>query len=179
MRPRRRPWLATESTAADGADNLLLARAASGPAQPALLETLHALLAEFWAKLKARPLPIPDEQRHRFDTAVIEIAGNVIRYAYTQGNPGSLELALHAHQGYVEAIFTDWGVRYEPQDQSTPAIPSIPSIADLSADEERAIARLPEGGFGLALVRMTVDRLEYERTPEGQNRWILISRIHG
>lgn len=91
-------------------------------------------------------------------------------------------MSLHAHQGYVEAIFTDWGARYEPQDQSTPAIPaipSIPSIADLSADKERAIAGLPEGGFGLALVRMTVDRLEYERTPEGQNRWILISRIHG
>lgn len=179
MRPRRRPWLATESIAADGADNLLLARAASGPAQPALLETLHALLAEFWAELKALPLPVPDEQRNRFDTAIIEIAGNVIRYAYAQGNPGSLELSLHAHQGYVEAIFTDWGVRYEPQDQSAPAIPSIPSIADLSADEERAIAGLPEGGFGLALVRMTIDRLEYERTPEGQNRWILISRIHG
>jgi len=176
MRPRRRPSLATESVAAEGADNLLFARAASGPAQPALLETLHALLTEFWAGLKALPLPIPDEQRHRFDTAIIEIAGNVIRYAYAQGHPGPLELVLHAYRGYVEAIFTDRGMRFEPQTALTTA---MPQIDDSEEGEEQAITGLPEGGFGLALVRMTVDRLEYERTPEGQNRWLLISRIHG
>lgn len=174
MRPRRRPWLATESTGADGADNLLLTKAISGPAQPALLDRLHAFLAQFWAALKGLALHLPEEQRHRFDTAVIEIAGNVIRYAYAQGNPGPLELILHAYQGYIEAIFTDRGVRYEPQDTHTPA---MSSIADLEGDEDQAITDLPEGGFGLALVRMTVDHLEYERTPDGQNRWILISHI--
>ncbi|HEY8598304.1 MAG TPA: ATP-binding protein [Thermomicrobiales bacterium] len=143
-------------------------------AQPALLEVLHALLAQFWAALTGLALPLPDEQRHRFETAVIEIAGNVIRYAYAQGNPGPLEVVLHAYPEYVEAVFSDGGVRYEPHDVPAPAMPRI--VAPGEGDEQ-TIAELPEGGFGLALVRRAVDRLEYERTPDGRNRWILISTI--
>jgi anti-sigma regulatory factor (Ser/Thr protein kinase) len=148
----------------------------SGAAQPALLDLLHTLLAQFWAALRGVALPIPDEQRHRFETAVIEIAGNVIRYAYAQGSPGPLELALRAYRGYVQAVFTDYGKPFERQDALTPA---MPQLAELANGTEEPIDELPEGGFGLALVRMTVDRLEYERTPEGQNRWMLISNIQG
>ena len=148
----------------------------SGAAQPALLDLLHTLLAQFWAALKGVALHVPDEQRHRFEIAVIEIAGNVIRYAYAQGNPGPLELALRAYRGYIEAIFTDYGRPFERQAALAPAMPQIVESAN---DAKGALAGLPEGGFGLALVRMTVDRLEYERTAAGQNRWVLVSNIQG
>lgn len=149
---------------------------ASGAAEPALLDLLHTVLAQFWAALKGIALPIPDEQRHRFETAVIEIAGNIIRYAYAQGDPGPLELALHAYPDYVKAIFTDYGRPFDRQDALTPAMPQLSELTD---DAEELLAGLPEGGFGLALVRMAVDRLAYERTPAKQNRWILISNIEG
>jgi anti-sigma regulatory factor (Ser/Thr protein kinase) len=154
----------------------LLEKVASGAAEPALLDLLHTLLAQFWAALKGMALTIPDEQRHRFETAVIEIAGNIIRYAYAQGNPGPLELALHAYPGYVQAAFTDYGKPFERPDALTLAMPQLTELAN---GAEEPLAELPEGGFGLALVRMTIDRLEYERTPAGQNRWILISNIEG
>jgi anti-sigma regulatory factor (Ser/Thr protein kinase) len=36
---------------------------------------------------------------------------------------------------------------------------------------------LPEGGYGLALARAAVDQLDYERTPDGINRWRLVKRF--
>jgi hypothetical protein len=89
----------------------------------------------------------------------------------------------------VEARFTDRGVAFVPQLQAPsgapamtvetpfagygvafafPAPPSAPA-ADLAA--------LPEGGYGLVLVRAAVDELVYARTPGGENQWRLVKRF--
>lgn len=139
----------------------------SGPATPASLPALHDLFGRFWTTIDRAALIHPGaEQRARFATATIEIGGNIIRHAYAEGESGRLALMLRAWPDRLEATFTDHGRPYEP----SPPKPIEPL-------DDVQIAHLPEGGFGLALARDALDILDYERTPEGVNRWLLISHL--
>jgi len=165
MRQWRRPSLATEEP---GERYPLTEEFVSGPATPASLLVLHALLDRFWATIdrEATSVHPSAEQRARFATATIEIGGNIVRHAYDEDAPGPLALALRAWPDRLEAAFTDHGRPYAPR----PAAPPTPL-------DEVQIDRLPEGGFGLALVRDALDALDYTRTDDGLNRWMLISRL--
>jgi anti-sigma regulatory factor (Ser/Thr protein kinase) len=140
------------------------------PAVPESLGALHELLNRFWPAVDetiAEP-PSP-ELRMRFVTAVLEIASNIVRHAYPPDTPaGPLELRLCAWPGRIEARFADRGVPYQP-----PAAPAAPALA---ADLED-LSALPEGGYGLALVRAAVDQHDYARTTGGENRWRLVSLL--
>ncbi len=139
----------------------------SGPATPASLPVLHAVFDRFWATIDREATVHPTaEQRARFATATIEIGGNIIRHAYAEDAPGPLMLALRAWPDRLEAAFTDHGRFYEPR-----------PVRPLAPLDELQIAQLPEGGFGLALARDALDALDYARTPEGLNRWLLISHL--
>lgn len=139
------------------------------PAIAESLAALHDLLARFWAQVDhVAPAPPSGDLRARFSTAVIEIGGNIIRHAYPTGAPGTLALRLLAWPDRLEARYTDTGIRYIPQ----PAAPEAPAAWD-----DTALDALPEGGFGLALVRAAVDALDYERAADGVNHWTLTSRL--
>ena len=138
-------------------------------ATPEALTAIHDLLARFWAGLDPTPLSPPRDQRARVVTAVIEIGGNIIRHAYPPGQAGALTLRLCAWPDRLEARYSDRGVRYEP----APDPQALPVIA--TGDE--AVAPLPEGGFGLAIARATLDALDYDRSPGGENHWTLVSGL--
>ena len=138
-------------------------------ATTAALESLHDLIARFWAAIDAAPLPtIAEVQRLSFVTAIIEIGGNIIRYSYPPAAPGPIELRLLAWPDRLEARYTDAGVPYTPPAPSPPAEHPL----DLSDGEE-----LPEGGYGMQIARAALDALDYRRTDDGRNRWTLLSRI--
>jgi serine/threonine-protein kinase RsbW len=119
------------------------------PARPEALEQVHALLARLWAQAPGMPV----DCRTRFETAVAEVAANVVEHAAAGPAPVQLVLRLSARDGGVLARFEDDG---------------RPAPVDLGA------ARLPgedaESGRGLWLARATADELTYTRDG-GLNSW--------
>lgn len=119
------------------------------------------MLADFWAGVdRTVDRPPAEAQRAQFATAIGEIGGNLIRYAYAGGPPGTLALCLRAWPDRLEAGFIDQGRPYEP----SPPQP-LRELDLLALDE------LPEGGFALALAlaRAALDTLDYQRTAAGDN----------
>lgn len=133
------------------------------PASPEQLSAIHAALARFWTAAEGELLPpVGSDWRHAFDTAVAEIATNIMRHAYPD-EKGLLQLRLRCKMNMVQADFTDSGVPFHRMPRQAKPAP---------AEREE----LPEGGFGLDLISAFVDRLAYHRTPSGTNRWLLVKR---
>lgn len=101
------------------------------------------------------------KDRFRFETAVIEVLGNIVEHAFTADDPAGLRrltLCLSASDDSLEAHLSDNGQ---------------PNGLDLSAvtmpDEDA------ESGRGLALTLRSVDDLRY-RNEDGRNHWDLVCR---
>jgi serine/threonine-protein kinase RsbW len=119
------------------------------PARPEALEQVHALVARLWEQAPG----VPVECRTRFETAVVEVAANVVEHAAAGPRPVQLVLRLSRRDGGVLARFEDDGP---------------PAEVDLAA------VRLPgddaESGRGLWLARAAADELTYTRDAAG-NAW--------
>lgn len=117
------------------------------------LEAVHDALARFWSLLEEAP-----DQRWRllFETAVAEIAANIIEHA----NPPYFTMRIRRGTESVIAEFTDSGKGWDG--------PSGPAaiLDDLTA----------ERGRGLSLAGTAVDEVAYER--QGLvNHWRLTKRL--
>jgi anti-sigma regulatory factor (Ser/Thr protein kinase) len=151
----RRRFLATS-------DSHLAEETVSVTATASELGTLHAAIERFWARVdQVAPRPPDSGWQLTLTTAIAEIATNIIQYAYPNEKvvAGLIELRLCLYADRIEARLSDQGVQYRLS-----AAPSI-QLADPLA--------LPEGGFGLVIVRAAVDRLTYDRTLAGTNCWQL------
>lgn len=125
----------------------------TGLAVPAGLDDLHDLLERIGSD---HPQLSPADLM-LFETAVIEIAGNVVEHGRP---PGEVHwtFSLVVHGDRIEAMLSDDGVPFEGSD-------------DLP-DAEMPDA-LAEGGRGFALAGAVLDRLDYERA-DGVNHWRLV-----
>jgi len=126
------------------------------PAEPAALDQVHDLLQALWEDAGDVTL----EDRICFETAVTEIAGNIVLHA-PDGSPLDFTVEVSVHPDRIEARFRDAGRR---------------------AHVDLTTARLPEdlaeSGRGLALALAGVDELEYRR--DGTiNRWRVTRRRTG
>ncbi len=136
---------------------------------PEQLVVLHEWLERVCA-VTGRVVSHPPDQEwyFQFITAVMEIANNIARYAYPdRSDPNSVELRVRAYHDRIEAQFSDHGITYT-------APPPAPQVLE---DDDWDIFAIPEGGYGLALVRAAVDHLEYHRTPGGVNHWRLVKQF--
>lgn len=97
-----------------------------------------------------------------FELGVAEIAANIVRYAYPPElqNVGGLEVRLRLYADRLEARLSDRG---QPFTEPTPV--------------ETDPNELPEGGLGLPLVRRALDHVEYTRTTDGLNCWLLVKHL--
>ncbi len=122
-------------------------------AGPDALEHVHALIASLWTDAPG----VGDADRIGFETAVIEIAANILEHACA-GAGVDMRLEVRAHADRLEARFTDTG---------------RPSLVDLAS--AAMPGELAEDGRGLALARAAVDELSYERDG-AVNRWRIVRR---
>lgn len=121
------------------------------PADARVLDLVHDLLARFWTDHAGMPLG----HRARFDTAVAEIAANVVEHTRAVA---ALTLEIRGLPDRVEAALEDDGE---------------PVVVDL--DDVRMPPAGHERGRGLALARAAVDDVRYERRGDA-NHWYLALR---
>ena len=122
-----------------------------GRADLQCVERVHDLVDQLWVLVP----DVEPMERYRFETAVIEVAGNIVEHG---GPEVRLRLWLLVRPERVEAQFRDTG---------------------RPVDVEAALARVPdemaEAGRGIALARSAVDEVTYERTGS-TNRWRVLLR---
>lgn len=123
-----------------------------GLAVPQTLHELHDLLDRVGSE---HPDVLSDDLM-RFETAVIEIAGNVVEHARPKGKV-TYTFALHVRPDRLEGVLDDGG---QPVSDS-----------DVSAMPDQ----WSEDGRGLPLARAALDELRYEREAS-RNLWRMIKR---
>ena len=124
-------------------------------AVPESLELIHDLRGKVW---DGEP-GIDQMDRIRFETALIEVASNIIEHSQPAGSdPVHLVLAVECEPERLFAEFTD---------------NARPAGIDLS------VAELPDdmsgSGRGLALAKVALDQFSYAKEEAG-NRWTLLCR---
>lgn len=134
----------------------------SAPATPAMLDLVHSVLEKLWEQ----HADVAMTDRIRFETAVIEVLGNIVEHAYELDDAPAdvlrrFDVSLSATDDELVARFGDNG---------------IPMAIDLS--EVVMPGDDAESGRGLALAAAAVDDLSYERI-EGRNLWRLTCRRRG
>jgi anti-sigma regulatory factor (Ser/Thr protein kinase) len=93
--------------------------------------------------------------------ALHELCMNIIRHAYIAGIDGKIDLYATAEGEAIRFSVEDRGPNpYVELDQ-----PSPDPLA------------LPEGGWGMSIIRDVMDGVWYERLADGRNRWTLLKRL--
>jgi serine/threonine-protein kinase RsbW len=126
-------------------------------ASPSSLDEVHDLFARLWAG--ADDVQLAD--RIAFETAVSEVAANIVEHA-ARYEAVAMRLVLRASHDRVEAHLEDLGYPYDAGAAAPAAVPGDP---------------LAEHGRGLGIARALTDELMYERDG-AVNRWFLLRRRH-
>lgn len=132
------------------------------------MDAVHESLDSYWNSVDAAGCcPAGGAWRALFNSAVAEIAGNIVRHAYPSGSDGeTFGMTLLCYADRAEAILTHHGVTFD----FTP-----PTRA---ADMRDALDNLDlDHGWGLPIVLAATDSLRYEQLPNGSNRWTLDKRL--
>lgn len=127
------------------------------PAAPECLDRIHDLLQQLFDD-PASAVPLQD--RIRFETAVVEIAGNIVAHACGP-DPVDIDVVVLLRPDRVEAQLLDNG---EPA-TVTPGSTSMPDVME-------------ENGRGLPIASSAVDELSYVRTGT-TNTWRLVRHLQG
>jgi len=93
---------------------------------------------------------IKKETASEIHLAVDEACTNTIKYAYSSGETGDIELSCVLNHRSATVIIRDWGHPFNPLDMPSP---------DLSLD----IDARPIGGLGIYLMKKFTDQLHYRR----------------
>ena len=102
---------------------------------------------------------VTDEVLYDIQLAVDEACTNIISHGYAGLEPGSIILDLDVDPDKIIVSLTDFGHSFEPSNAPMP---------DVNAPlEEREL-----GGFGLFLIRQSMDDMNYQVTEDG-NKMIL------
>jgi len=121
---------------------------------PGDVNLIHELLVGVWENSPE----VPIEERFRFETALIELASNVIRHA-TSSNGVSCVLRVLSTQGYLQAELRDTA---DPGD--------VQLVGRVMPDG------MAESGRGIPVIQSLVDELEYSQD-DGHNLWRITRRF--
>lgn len=132
------------------------------------MDDVHELLDRYWNKAADAHLGPPDSAwRGLFDSAVAEIAGNIVRHAFPPPLIATtFQISLRYFADRVEAIMLDRGIPYSP----VPVL-DLPDMR-LALDDPEL-----DHGWGLMIAHAVADNLDYERLGDGYNRWHIEKRL--
>jgi serine/threonine-protein kinase RsbW len=134
----------------------VIARAIRYPGTPTCFDVVQDALVELWTDAE----DVGPTDRMLFETALIEIVGNLVEHARrSDGQPVDVHMQLLVHPDRVEARMRDDGV---------------PSPVESAAEMPDQFA---EGGRGLALASAVAD-LGHVREDDG-NTWTIIRHRSG
>lgn len=123
-------------------------------APPDDVNDVHALLETVWRENEQ----VGSIDRISFETALIELASNVIRHG-DAGDGITCSVTVTVSADRIEGLLIDSG---EP--------------GDIDLDASMLPDDLAESGRGIPLIMALVDVVRYERVPEG-NRWYLCRKL--
>lgn len=130
------------------------------PVTPEAIDEVQDALARFWE--------LDDDvamvDRIRFETALVEIVGNVVEHAYAHDSSRGYEAGRALE---VRLTLDEAGVEAQVSDNGLPVEIDLGQVT-MPGDEA-------ESGRGLALALAAVDDMRYERSG-GRNRWVLVCR---
>jgi serine/threonine-protein kinase RsbW len=106
---------------------------------------------------------LDDQAIYDIQLAVDEICTNIILHGYAGMDPGSIILSIDTAEDQLVITITDFGQAFEPAEPPAP-------------DVNAGIEERETGGLGLFFVYMSVDDIQYESTPTGNNT-ILIKKF--
>jgi serine/threonine-protein kinase RsbW len=130
----------------------VIARDIRYPGTPTCFDVVHDALAQLWSDAR----DVDQNDRMLFETALIEIVGNLVEHARRpDGHPVDVHLQVCVHPDRVEARMRDNGA---------------PAMVDTGTAEMPD--ELAEGGRGLALASAVAD-LRHVRTEDG-NTWTIV-----
>jgi serine/threonine-protein kinase RsbW len=137
------------------ADDVPTILALAAPLSPAALDQVHDLVEQLFDGAAVDDMV----DRIRFETAVIEVAGNILQHSQRTDPPGleprTFDLVLRGDSGHLTAEFRDDG---------RPVAIDFEQIAMPGEDAE--------SGRGLALALASVDEITHERR-DAMNVWRL------
>lgn len=123
-------------------------------APPDDVNAVHEFLNGLWSRLP----DVSEPDRMAFETAIIELASNVVEHAEARDGWVSCVLTVHHDGEELCAELTDTA-----EAGSFRLVPMVMPATDA------------ESGRGIALVQATVDDLRYERIGD-RNRWSIVKR---
>jgi len=109
------------------------------------------------------------EEQDAVELSLVEAINNVIKHGYhgERGKDVQVSVGLQTDQVVIDII-----------DHAPPMAPEV--LENASADpftfDETDLADIPEGGMGLALIRMNMDEVEYVSNGS-ENRLRMVKRI--
>src|SRR5690349_10527276 len=105
-------------------------------------------------KQGARDAAMSEDDCGKLDLVVEELVVNIARYAYQDGDTGTVNLSYEVLEpGRLLVQISDSGVAFNPLDSHPP-------------DFSRGLADRPVGGLGIFLVQSIADSISYQRADE-------------
>ncbi len=98
------------------------------------------------------------------DQALTEVVNNCIEHAYGHKNVNQIIIAFRLLSDRLVIEVSDTGKEYDVK-----LLESLTTDFNFDPDD---IVNLPEGGFGLKIIKLCMDEVNYLRT-NGSNRWLL------
>ena len=100
-----------------------------------------------------------------YETALAEALNNVVEHSYGEQAKGNINIHIATDNDNLEVAIEDYGKGMEPEKFN-----SVKPEFDVDPDD---LDSLPEGGFGIKILKAVMDLASYERD-KNSNRLILV-----
>ena len=131
--------------------------------------TLHDVGQAVVALRQALPARLPEADRHALEIALGEVLTNIVQHGFAGAVGAPIEMNWEERADALVVDVSDTGC-------AIPAARLQAAGPDAFAFDPSNIAALPEGGFGLALVKAAIDGVDY-RSADGVNCLHLEKRL--